>query len=126
MKRAQPEAQLQKAVAILLRLQFPKLLWWHVSNGSMATAKRRADLADMGLLPGVPDLALLLPNGRSGFIELKAKKGQLSDAQKAFRDAAVSRGAYWALCRDLETVKAAVRAWEADARAEMAFRERAA
>jgi len=37
-----------------------------------------AILSGMGVKPGVADLALVLPGGRPGFLELKSRKGRLS------------------------------------------------
>ena len=110
-KRAQPERTLQKCVAVVLRRQYPKLLWWHVPNGSRATVAYRRTLADMGLRPGVPDIAMILPNGVAAFIELKAPGGSLSDAQIRFAEAAEGLGARFAVCRSLEQVQGIMRVW---------------
>ena len=118
MSRAQPEAALQKSVAIMLRLKYPKLLWFHVPNSSIGPVQWRKKLADMWVRAGVPDLVFIFPGGHIGLIELKAPKGgTLSDAQKGFRDAAVARGALWAVCRTLGEVDRLVGAWEAYSRA---------
>ena len=79
--------------------------------------------ARAGKLAGVPDIAIVFASGRAGFIELKAKDGRLSAAQRAFRDAAVARGAYWALCRTVDEVKSTVALWRADSAAEIEIRE---
>lgn len=65
----------------------------------------------MGTAAGWPDFILNLPEGRVGYIEVKAEKGRLSPEQAAFRDAVVANGARWALCRSVEEAQATLTAW---------------
>lgn len=62
-------------------------LFFHVKN-DLATVRgdKRAIhwLKAQGVLSGVPDFEFLLPNGKIKFLEIKAKKGKLSDNQKKF------------------------------------------
>lgn len=111
MKRQQPEAALQKSVAVWLRLQYPKLLWWHVPNGGDLPVQRKRALADMGVRPGVPDIAMVLDDGRAAFIELKSGRGRVSFEQQAFADAATVRGALWHVCWSLDEVRDIMRVW---------------
>lgn len=57
-----------------------------------------------GKLAGVADLFLSVPKwGKHGlYIEMKTKDGSLSKEQKEFRDAVLSQGYDWALCRSLD------------------------
>ena len=123
MTRRQPEEELQQAVADFLRAAHPSLLWWHTVNEGRNSVAWNVKQARNGKLAGVPDLTFIFASGRAGFIELKAKDGRLSAAQRAFRDAAVARGAYWALCRSVASVQATLSLWRADSAAEIEIRE---
>ena len=63
----------------------------------------------LGVHAGVPDLVLLLPGGLCAFIEIKADKGRLSPAQKAFRNTAEVLGFPFAECRAVDEVERFVR-----------------
>ena len=123
MTRRQPEEELQQALADFLRMAHPRLLWWHTVNEGRNSVAWNVKQARAGKLAGVPDLTFVFASGRAGFIELKAAKGRLSTAQRAFRDAAVARGAYWALCRSVASVQATLSLWRADSAAEIEIRE---
>lgn len=58
------------------------ILFFHVPNGGNRSKSEGARFKAMGVLAGVPDLVILLPNAVTLFIELKTKKGSLSKAQK--------------------------------------------
>ena len=104
--RGTPEADLQRAVVSALRVVLPKGAIVHHSANEVAQAgprgaKRQAILTGMGVHPGFADL-LVLWEGRVLFLELKARKGQLSPEQRAFRDAVQTQGFGWALVRSLD------------------------
>lgn len=113
------EDQIQRAVASYLKLALrdSECLWWHVPNGEYRSPKTAAKLKAFGVRPGVPDISLILPGGYPAFIELKAAKGVLSPAQKAFRDEAIAKGALWALCRSVEEVAITLNNWGVPLRA---------
>jgi hypothetical protein len=104
--RGTPEADLQRAVVSALRVILPKGAIVHHSANEVAQAgprgaKRQAILVGMGVHPGFADL-MVLCGGRVLFLELKSRKGQLSPAQEAFRDAVLAQGHGWALVRSLD------------------------
>jgi len=68
-----PESSLQK-----------KINQWARDNGYPYLSFRQSLKARGFLLPGWPDVTLILPN-RILFLELKAKKGYLSKVQKELR-----------------------------------------
>lgn len=111
MKRREPEYDLQRAVVVWLRLQYPKVLFWHVPNANNGPVQWRKKLADLGVRPGVPDLHLLLPDGRYAMIELKARRGKLSEAQLDFIIEADKRGVLTAICRSLDDVRGTMASW---------------
>lgn len=107
-----PEQALQQSVAAYLDHVMPHLLWWHVPNSSGNRGARLGGiLKSMGVKAGVPDLVLILPNGLAGFIELKAGRGKLTEAQEAFRDRAVKLGCLWAEARSLADVEDILTNW---------------
>jgi hypothetical protein len=80
-RKAQSEAQIQKAIVDYLRAVLPHAIVSAIPNGSQRTASGRPANAVAGLLPGMPDLMVLLPQGRVIFFEVKAAKGRVSDNQ---------------------------------------------
>jgi len=59
-----------------------KIVNWARSKGYPCLSFRQTSRAKGVLLPGWPDITLALPNGRTVYIELKNKKGRLSEDQK--------------------------------------------
>ena len=105
------EQDLQIAVVQYLRLAAPQLLFWHVPNGGKREKREASLLKAMGVLPGVPDLAMILPGGVAGFIELKSGAGRESVEQEAFRDAVNHRGGVYACCNTINAVEKVLRLW---------------
>lgn len=67
--------------------KYPELrLLFHIPNGGKRNAREAARFKKMGVKSGVPDL--FLPVAKKGFhglwIEMKSKKGRLSENQIAF------------------------------------------
>lgn len=76
-----------KIVQTFQNLTSNKFVFFHIPNEISANNNPifGAKLKRMGKLAGVPDYCFLW-NKSVGFIEFKAKKGVLSDAQKSFKD----------------------------------------
>lgn len=107
-----PEQALQVSVAAFLDRAIPDLFWFHVPNSSGNRGARLGGiLKAMGVKAGVPDIIVLLPNARVGFLELKAGRGGLSPAQAEFKSYAQERGYPWALIRSLEDVEETLGGW---------------
>jgi len=95
--KAPEPSELQVQMALIERLGWqalPNCVYFHVPNGELrdadpVEAKRRgAKLKAMGVLPGVLDVEFIW-NDNAGrlrvlFLELKTKKGAMSDAQVYF------------------------------------------
>jgi hypothetical protein len=106
------ELPLHIAAASFMARALPEgVLWSHFPAGEKRDGRAASKLKAMGLKPGWPDFILVLPDGRAGFIELKAKGGSLSPDQKAFEKSAKALGARHAECRSLEEVEYALSRW---------------
>lgn len=105
------EDVLQMQVMRFLAIAAPGLLAYHPANGGYRNPREARKLKDMGVKPGVADLALILPDSRAAFIELKVGKNRQTDTQKAFQADCERIGAPYAVCRSLEEVEASLRAW---------------
>lgn len=87
------EEQIQAAVAQFLDRALPTdAVWFHPPNGGHRHAAVAAKLKWAGVKPGVPDVVVVW-KGRAIFIELKAKGGSLSDAQKQMQSDLTLAGA---------------------------------
>lgn len=78
------------------------LHWFAIPNQSNRHIHNAAKMKAEGVRAGSPDLVFMLPDGRVAWLEMKTRKGQLSPAQKAFRDKAKSLNHLWALARSVD------------------------
>lgn len=114
---AGPEDVLQMQVARFLQIAAPALCWFHPANGGYRNPREAKKLKDMGVKPGVADLALILPDARAAFIELKVGKNKQTDTQKDFQAECERIGAPYAVCRSLDEVETTLRGWGVPLRA---------
>lgn len=115
--RATPEAALQVRVKEHLAICLPPSVLWTASlagHGKLSMAARNRAKA-MGLKPGWPDLQFLFPDGVTRYIELKSDTGRLQPEQADFQARCRPHGIH-AVCRSVEEVDAALRAWGAPMR----------
>lgn len=111
-RKPRKEISFHMSVAAFMRRAWPEdLIWFHVPNGEARDRATAGKLKGMGVLPGVPDITVLLPNAQVGFIELKASGGTLSDEQAEFRTKAMAIGCGYATCRTMEEVEATLSRW---------------
>ena len=77
-RRAQPEAAIQRAVLAHLAWRGgPNLFAFHCPNGGWRSSVEAAILKGLGVVPGVPDI-LIVSAGQLFGLELKAPGGRLS------------------------------------------------
>lgn len=115
MKRAQPEHRLQCAIVEYLRLRG----FWpvHIPNGGklFGDSRQRARTAHFlkaaGLHPGFPDLLVLGPDSRVGFVEVKAEGAYQQPAQKDCQLRLAELDHRYAVCRSIEDVEETLVAW---------------
>ena len=77
------EHQIQKAVFQWLRTVHPRVIAYAIPNAARRSAAQAAYLKAEGLRAGMPDIVVAAPRGgyHALYIELKTKKGRLSEAQ---------------------------------------------
>jgi hypothetical protein len=110
-RRAQPEAQLQRAVIQHLTARPAPNLWWcHVPNGGFRRPVEAAILAGLGLRKGAPDL-LFIHKGKVYGLELKRAGGRPREDQLACLAAMEAAGAFTAIAEGLDRALACLEAW---------------
>jgi len=115
-KKVQHESILQKQVVQYLRAILPQSIVAAIPNGSQRTSSGRPANAVPGLLPGIPDLMVMLPKGRVVFFELKSEKGRVSDTQLAIHLKMHGLNHDVAIVRSIDDVRNALNAWEINTR----------
>ena len=102
-----PEDVIQQKCVIWFRNNYglkthnPRYLLFSVPN-SGKDGKEQSYKKATGLMAGVADLILLMPNGKCIFVEMKTEKGKQSDDQKTFEDAVLKLGFTYIVCRSFE------------------------
>ncbi len=99
------EAKRQAAIVEYVRTVAPQVLIWAVPNGGLRTKSEAARLKWTGVLAGVPDLTLALPDGGCAFWEVKTRVGRLSQEQYYIRHLLEERGHSWALVRSIDDAR---------------------
>lgn len=100
------ESHLQKACVRWFRYAYPKYdrLLFAVPNGGARNKTEAAILKAEGVVAGVADLILLLPNRdyHCLALELKTPKGRQSDSQKQWQATLQEHGGNYAVIRSKE------------------------
>lgn len=117
--RNRPEQALHLAVASFLNVALPRdSFFFHVPNAAVRSLVEGGIFKRMATRAGVPDL-IILYQGRAYAIELKADKGELSEAQIETHTAFARAGIPVAVCKSLEGVEEALRSWGFELRASL-------
>lgn len=105
------EDTIHKAVVQHLKVRArPDCLWFHVPNGGSRNVAEAAKLKAMGTTPGIPDLCLII-GGTTHFLELKTRKGKLSQAQWIAKVRAEKAGAVYAVAHGLDEALLQLSEW---------------
>lgn len=101
------EHRIQVSCVRWFRLKYPYLSprLFAVPNGGRRDGVTGARLKEEGVLAGVADLILLVPNAgyHALLIEMKTPKGRQSESQKAWQQEVAGSGDYlYVVCRNLE------------------------
>ena len=110
-RNAQPEAGLQAAILELVRLRHPQALIFSIPNGGFVLEPRIvAKLKWQGLVPGVPDLCVIWPDGH-GWLEVKSEGGRLSAVQSTIQSMMRAMGQRVAVVRSVLDVMETFATW---------------
>lgn len=114
-ERKPSENKIQADCFFWLRNTYPKTygLCFHVPNGGLRSLRESMALKSMGVVSGIPDLVLAIPNhtgylGRNFnalFIEMKTDKGRESDQQLKIHECLRNAGNMVVTCRTLDEFK---------------------
>ena len=79
-------SEAQEQAAVIEYCEFIHVPVFHIPNGGYRNAREAANLKRQGVKAGVPDLCIPVAKGgyHGLYIEMKTKKGKLSDKQKAW------------------------------------------
>lgn len=112
--RDNAEERLQQALwqHIQWRLN-PACIAYHPANGGLRSKAAAARMKTMGVVPGVADLAFVMPDGRAAYIELKSpgRHGVQSVQQKAFEAKCIALGVPYLLTASLDEAMAHLVSW---------------
>lgn len=110
------ESKLQIAFINWMRSALPEVIVFHVYNENATNAIQGKMKKDRGVLAGVHDNCLILPDGKFASIELKnpdkpKSSNKYSDAQKAFAERLDKAGCKHACCQNAEQIEEAIAAF---------------
>ena len=83
----------------------PRGLIFSIPNGGTRKKLEAITLKATGLLAGVSDLIVILPNGKLIFVEIKTDTGKMSEKQIEFKQRVEELGYEYWLIRNIEEFK---------------------
>lgn len=89
------------------------VIYYHVPNQRKCSEREGARFKRLGVIPGIPDIALVLANGHAAYLEIKTAKGTLSPEQKAFRSLCQAYHIPYAVVRSITEAQAVLMQWGA-------------
>ena len=112
------ESKLQQTCVRWFRLQYPQysLLLFAVPNGGYRRALEAKIMQSEGVIAGVSDLILMIPNARycALCIEIKYGKGKQTDAQKKWQKAVTEQGYQYVVINNFDDFKLAIEIYFAE------------
>ncbi|MCR9254753.1 MAG: VRR-NUC domain-containing protein [Alphaproteobacteria bacterium] len=121
MARANPEDDIQKDIVEKLAILLPPEVIVTAVNPKGYRGKAAAGLAKaLGQLAGIPDLTILLPDGRSVWIEVKAPEKYATPHQRALHERMRAIGHKVEVCRSIDDVVKTLEGWGVPMRGRLA------
>lgn len=105
------EADIQRAVYEFVKTVAPNVFIYAIPNSAVRKPGGRAGNAVPGLTAGIPDLGLVLPDGRAAFWEVKTDKTTLSPVQGHMCDSLITAGIPYAIVRSIDDARRALSEW---------------
>jgi uncharacterized protein (UPF0261 family) len=102
---ANPETCLHVAALDYLRAVCPDCLVFHVPNGGKRSKETARLMKRLGLMPGVFDLTMILPDGRHFYLEAKVGRNDLTEDQETFKKELILRGIPYVVFRNLGDIE---------------------
>jgi hypothetical protein len=102
--------------SLLEHLRFnakPDVYWFAIPNAGRRSWQAGARMKAEGLTRGVADLCIMLPRGRTGWLEMKTAKGRQTDEQMGFQARCERMEHHYAVARNLEEAVDILKRWEA-------------
>ena len=112
MTRRRDEQIIHRAVVDHIAWRVHPNVWWcHIPNGGRRSKIEAAILRGQGVRPRPPDL-LIVADGKAHFLELKADRGRLSQAQRDCHEQLRRAGAEVATAFGLDQPLAQLMRWD--------------
>lgn len=105
--RKRPENDIQRSIVKYIQAVLPHGIVMAIPNASRRTANGKPMNAAPGLLPGAPDLVVVLPKAKVLWLEVKAPKGKVSSHQIHVHGKLNALGHVCAVVRSIEDVQRA-------------------
>ena len=109
------EDRIQQAIVKFLRLAYPRFVTFAIPNGGGRSKAQGGILKATGVLAGIPDLCVLMPDAKALFIEVKTpktlttKKRYLSPDQRGIKSRLELLGFPVHVCRSVDDVAEVMR-----------------
>ena len=108
------EHDIQKQVLqhLLFHAQ-PDIFYFAIPNQGKRSLRMGARMKSEGMMAGAADLCIMLPAGRTGWLELKTAIGRQTDTQMGFQARCERLGHNYAVARSLDEAAQILAEWGA-------------
>ena len=110
------EQTIHTSIVAYLKVVVPQALVVHVPNEGVRSKGATGVALGLGLVPGWPDLGLILSGGQSYWFEVKTPYGALSKRQRLLHADMARLGIPVAVVRSIDDVQQALRLWRVETR----------
>lgn len=111
------EQTIQTSIIAYLKAVRPDALVMHVPNEGVRSKGAAGVAIALGLVPGWPDIGMILPGGQSYWFEVKGPYGALGKRQERLHAEMARKGVPVAVVRSIDDTAQALRLWKVETRA---------